>query len=245
MRGRGFVLILLMINLQANAGLLDIPLDQRIELTADQQIELCWFTAKDSKTRPLQIKIETFLAEQLLKNAGLKISFVGLCLQHSNPMGPIGIGFFDDEDNTAGIQNTLRGLAPKDFPGHPTTYHQGVYTTQNLVEVVLSSRLQEVRPSLLEQAANLSEQGLESLFLSIALHEVLHALGVSHEHNRPDSLCNLEKDKKFHQDSNTLIGAYDPESLMNPCYTKQYDFEKGPIVLSQGDIMTVQYLYGF
>ena len=232
----------------ANAGLLEISIDDRIIPNTRGEVELCWFTAKNSATRPLQIKIENFVREQMVYRAGLKISFVGLCLEHTNPMSPIGIGFYDAADNTAGIQNTIQGLVPLEDPGHPTTYHQGRYTQDNLVEVVLSSRLEKVRPSLTKQAASLSENGLESLFLSIALHEVLHAIGIGHEHNRPDSTCTLEKDKTYSSLSNTLVGDYDGTSIMNPCYTRQYDFENaGPIVLSHGDIQTLQsiYIYSF
>lgn len=228
----------------ASAGLLGISLKDRIVPNANGKIELCWFTAKNSTTRPLQEKIEAYVQEQLNLRAGLNISFVGLCLEHSNPMAPIGISFYDAADNTEGINNTLLGLVPTDSPGHPTTYHQGRYTQGNLVEIVLSSRLEQVRPSLVEQAKGLSEKGLESLYLSIALHEILHALGLSHENNRPDSVCSLEKDKTYHSASFTLIGNYDPVSLMNPCHTKVYNFESdGPIILSNGDILALQSIY--
>jgi hypothetical protein len=163
-------------------------------------------------------------------------------------MSPIGIGFYDAVDNTEGLQNTMQGLVPLEDPGHPSTYFQGRYTQINLVEIILSSRLEKVRPSLIQQASPLSASGLEALFLTIALHEVLHALGISHENNRPDSICTLEKDKSYSPLSNTLVGEYDGTSIMNPCFTRQYNFESnGPIALSAGDIETLQslYLYSF
>ena len=222
---RGFLFFFLMsLHSAASAGLLGIPAKDRIVLTSNGEIELCWFTSKNSSTHELQTQIENYVQKQIALRAGLKISFVGLCLEHTNPMGPIGIGFYDAPDNTQGIQNTIQGIVTKDYPGHPTTYHQGLYTQQNLVEVILSSRLESVRPSLEKQAANLSTQGLESLFLSIALHEILHALGVSHEHNRPDSTCSFEKDSSYPPSSDNFVGAYDDHSIMNPCYTRSYDF---------------------
>jgi hypothetical protein len=69
--------------------------------------------------------------------------------------------------------------------------------------------------------------------LTTALHEVMHALGFHHEHERPDaSSCNDQASmNKEVIDLAYLLGEYDPLSIMNYCL---YDQHRPPSTMEEG-----------
>lgn len=73
----------------------------------------------------------------------------------------------------------------------------------------------------------------------LAVHEFGHALGYSHEHNRPDRDSNCAMDKQG-PDGDLLLTPYDPNSVMNYCNPRWNNFG----VLSNWDIWATQNLYG-
>ncbi len=73
---------------------------------------------------------------------------------------------------------------------------------------------------------------------SNGLHEFGHALGIAHEHNRPDSWLSCKDDPQG-TNGNTTVGGFDKDSIMNYCYDASY---RGG--LSTGDIATVRRMYG-
>ncbi|MBY0385252.1 hypothetical protein K2X05_08850 [bacterium] len=214
-------------------------------LNSKKQIEFCWLAQKNSVTLPLQKKMEAYLKEQFQEKVQLDVFFTGLCLDNTNPMGPIGLGFYDAPDNPPGLQAEINNVtANSEYPGHPTTYSRGVWAFRNLTDIVLTSAFHEVAPSLVEQVSGLNSIGREALLLSIALHESLHALGIAHEHDRADSTCVLSPKMILDPKLYTFVGPYDEDSIMNYCKTHSFDFENaGPIPLSEGDVQTVRSLY--
>ncbi len=71
---------------------------------------------------------------------------------------------------------------------------------------------------------------------AIAVHEFGHALGWSHEQNRPDRPASCH-DAPQGEDGDTLVGPFDDHSVMNYC-------ENYRTTLSTGDILGLQAYYG-
>jgi len=77
-----------------------------------------------------------------------------------------------------------------------------------------------------------------------AVHEFGHVLGLAHEHARADSDCVKPGDHHPGGMPNAMaIGAYDPKSIMNSCYTNRA-LETGDLLqLSAGDKAALNQLY--
>jgi hypothetical protein len=74
---------------------------------------------------------------------------------------------------------------------------------------------------------------------TIAVHEFGHALGFSHEQNRPDTPATC-KDQPQGEDGSIMIGEWDENSVMNYCNPKWSNHG----YLSTTDIHAVRYFYG-
>lgn len=73
---------------------------------------------------------------------------------------------------------------------------------------------------------------------SIAIHEFGHALGIAHEHNRPDTDRSLCTDAPQGTNGDVIIGPWDRNSIMNYCFNSSYNN-----ALSSTDRATINSMY--
>lgn len=235
--------LILVYSLSAQASVLSVSPSGRFHFNQRGAIELCWASQVSAGTLVIEQQVQQYVQAQLQGRAGLLIEFTGLCLEQRDPFFPIGLGFFDDPATQEGIRSEIKMSASHSANiGQPMTFAKGEWANRQLVDINLSSRFLEVSLSLQKQRLDLSEAGVLNLQKSIALHEVLHALGFAHEQSHRDSVC-TEGEDRYKPRLHTLLTEYDPHSIMNYCETHSYEFEKGPMPLTPLDIVGLQKIY--
>lgn len=110
-------------------------------------------------------------------------------------------------------------------------------TTRSIVKGKMSHAL--VKFNLGMQEALCKESGSPSniCLTNSILHEFGHVVGLEHEHDHDDSLCDMPKSKIRGLKS---VGKYDASSIMNYC---NVFWGQAELELSNGDVSTIKYLY--
>lgn len=225
-------------------------------LVAQTPTQFCWWGDSEA-TRELRGKIEAHVLENL-KRAGVHLLREGWAscerLPKKSAWGAIGVVIYDDpfwadpKNQVILKKNYLEfdDTESRELRGHPRGMGEAVSYMKTPLDFILTSRFQSVTPELSSLAKSLSEKGRENLILSIALHEVLHIFGLAHEHIHPNSTCRIEDEPPLasHDLKEVEVTPYDQDSVMDYCMTKErYDYEKGPLGLSEGDMATLRRAY--
>lgn len=219
------------------------PAEDRLAFDTQDRLRVCWWGPASPEGLTLRRKIETYLRAQLEVRAGIKIEIAEDCFRELDSFFPVGIAFYDDPQTPESLRTEIRQFHEANGPfGHPVTFYRGAWANKGMVDINLTTRFEEVDEGLRRQAEPLTPLGRENLLLSIALHELLHALGFAHEQTHRDSIC-TEGNESYNSSIHTLITDYDPQSIMNYCLTHHFDFERGPLPLSILDLEGLRRVY--
>lgn len=126
--------------------------------------------------------------------------------------------------------------------GHPRS---GIGVVKGALpgNMILNIQLKNVHQGLTKITQGLaSGEAKRNLLRTIMLHELGHRIGLNHEQARPDSACQGEIDSNKPVYGGVLLGAFDPNSIMNYCVTHASDY-KSYIPLSAGDVAAINELY--
>lgn len=186
-----------------------------------QTISVCWepegyLPQHESYRQLVQEAVVNSWEDALFIDEDNYIQFVGwhMCTDQDTNSVRIQVGdFADDGPHTKALGNKLAGL--KDG-------------------MLLNFEMLNWNDQCLEKL------GLANCIYSIAVHEFGHALGLSHEHNRPDS--DREHCPAVYQqgpEGDTHIREYDENSVMNYC-AETYN-NNG--ILSENDFYAIRKIY--
>lgn len=222
-----------------------------------RELNICWWGGDSQATLSLRKKIETHISSEMrrLNRFSLNKNWPSCESISENKVSEwINLLIYDDPhfDIPSHRKRVLSddffrilGFDDHKFPGHPRRLSSGDYHVFRKFDLVLTSRFQSVRPSLVEQARQFSTKGRENLLLSIALHEFMHLLGVEHEHTHPDSDCYVRGDEPLSRNDmfSQIVGDFNPSSIMSYCVTRRFNYNSAPLYLSSGDIQDLRVIY--
>lgn len=174
-------------------------------------IEVCWLSMPDGE-KPLRDIVKRAVSETWERNSSVRFSGWLACTG-----SPIGIRIHVADEADA-----------------PHVKWIGRFTDGRDPGMVLNFTFMNWRPECRQ-----SIQSRDSCIYAIAVHEFGHALGFTHEQNRPDApdWC---RERKEGAEGDYNVTKYDPRSIMNYCNAHWL----GDGQLSELDVEAVQAIYG-
>ncbi len=178
----------------------------------DGLVPLCWEDPAASDAADRNLVLAT-LDRQISRNAAVRFEDRGACPTTGGDFPGIRLGVADERPRSEGLGTELIGLPSG---------------------VVLNFTF-----AAWGRDCALNESLRTACIRSIALHEVLHALGFAHEQNRDDAPgdCGAGAQGESGDES---IGAFDRDSVLNYCNAR---WNNGGVV-SAGDVAGLRAVYG-
>lgn len=209
------------------------------ELWQQNVIDVCWESDADNIT-DFKEEVRNHIVSNFNKTA-LKLRGWTSCSEYdeTGEKADIRIFTFDNPEFPQGFRLSRLKAITKNF-GHPRVRALGRPVKGISAGLILTYQFKKVFPGLVKQQENLSEQGKSNLKLSIALHEMGHAIGLRHEDAHPERTCD---DFAESISSARAVGRYNAQSIMSRCFYRNFDYENGKLSFNKGDVETINSLY--
>lgn len=203
-------------------------------------LRVCWEFRND-KTSWFTSQFRT-VVEKAFRDTKLRFSGWSTCPQDLRNTD-IRIFIYDDplgvkQQGFKYIQSLL-GNAPD--RGHPRVPQPGPKMRSSKANVILNLSGLDSDPFLGHMYASLGPTGKQNLALSSSLHEMGHAIGLRHENVHPDNTC-VAFDENLEW-GDQVVTPYNPESFMQRCFYRNFDYEKDIVWPNKADIEGINKIY--
>lgn len=226
-----------------------VSIDKR-NLINKSELTVCWMHTHWSQIEE-RTAIEEYTIEQFdLTNVKLKPDWT-LCKDLKDY--DISVFLYDDPDFLADQSEAAKRVRMEDGDdsGNSRVRAWGKFLRNHPYGVVFNSTAFGRNKSGQYRWNLLKPEGQNNLMLSLALHELGHAVGLVHEHAHPEETCD-SFDQRI-KESEVVVGEYDEKSIMNYCLFAYRDssnqvlyldsLNETPLTFSENDIEVIDSLY--